>query len=60
MCILYVNSKRTEFSFLDSLSHVKYLQFLFLQAQEEATNVKCSVTVAFIVSNAEMLGFFSS
>lgn len=57
MCILYVNSNRMEFSFLTSLSHLKDLQSLFLQAQEDATNVKCSVTVAFMVSKTRILVF---
>lgn len=53
-----------------SFSHVpcfKYLQSLFLQAQEDATNVKCSVSVVFIVSNtinfflvSRNMGFFSA
>lgn len=54
-CILYVNGDRMEFSFLNSLSHLKYLQSLFLQAQEDATNVKCSVIVAFMISKTGIL-----
>lgn len=56
-CVLYVNSNRMEFSFLNSLSHLRYLQPLFLQAQEDTTNVKCSVTIAFTVSKTRILFF---
>lgn len=53
-----VGTMRLEIFLIGSVPHsfsyvpcFKYLQSLFLQAQEDATNVKCSVTVVFIVSN---------